>query len=50
MRYAQAVACLQQGHPSEVRKLLGAAPEWPESSVFRAFHDELWGLSSPEHA
>jgi hypothetical protein len=41
MRYAAAVACIDRGRPDRARKLLEGAPEWPEASVFQAFHAEL---------
>ncbi len=47
MRYAAAVACIDGGKPSEARKLLAGAPEWPEASVFQAFHAELAQHASP---
>jgi hypothetical protein len=41
MRYAAAVVAIDHGNPTYARKLLDTAPEWPEGSAFRAFHDEL---------
>lgn len=43
MRYAAAVACIDDGRPDRARKLLEGAPVWPEASVFHAFHAELLG-------
>src|SRR5436190_8469900 len=41
MRYAAAVVAVDHGHKTYAKKLLEAAPEWPQGSAFRAFHDEL---------
>jgi hypothetical protein len=41
MRYAAAVVAIDHGHITHAKKLLEAAPEWPEGSAFRAFHEEL---------
>jgi hypothetical protein len=41
MRYAAAVVAIDHGNPTYARKLLETAPEWPEGSAFRSFHDEL---------
>lgn len=43
MRYARAVFLVDRGRAAEARALLATAPEWPEESAFRAFHDELVG-------
>lgn len=41
MRYAAAVAYIDSGRPDSARKLLEGAPDWPQASVFQAFHAEL---------
>jgi hypothetical protein len=41
MRYAAAVVAIDHGKSGHAKKLLETAPEWPEGSAFRAFHDEL---------
>jgi hypothetical protein len=41
MRYAHAVYLVDNGRKDEARDLLTNAPEWPQESAFRAFHDEL---------
>jgi hypothetical protein len=41
MRYAAAVVAIDHGDPRYARKLLEAAPVWPEGSAFRSFHQEL---------
>jgi hypothetical protein len=41
MRYAAAVAHIDRGEPRKARQLLLDAPEWPEDSIFRHFHQEL---------
>jgi hypothetical protein len=41
MRYAHAVYLVDKGRKEEARGLLVGAPEWPQESAFRAFHDEL---------
>jgi hypothetical protein len=41
MRYAAAVIAIDQGRGADVPRLLAEAPEWPQESAFRAFHDEL---------
>jgi hypothetical protein len=41
MRYAAAVIAVDRGNADKVRELLSGAPEWPEQSTFRAFHDEI---------
>jgi hypothetical protein len=41
MRYAAAVVAIDHGDPGHARKLLQTAPEWPEGSAFRSFHNEL---------
>ncbi|HEV8245244.1 MAG TPA: hypothetical protein VGP93_05730 [Polyangiaceae bacterium] len=41
MRYAAAVALINDGRLSEVRSLLDSAPLWPEESAFHAFQREL---------
>ena len=43
MRYARAVYLVDKGRKDEARTLLDGAPEWPQESAFRAFHDELVG-------
>ena len=43
MRYARAVYLVDKGRKDEARTLLDGAPEWPQESAFRAFHDELAG-------
>lgn len=46
MRYGQAVVAIDAGRKDEARALLSGAPDWPEESAFRAFHDELLAASS----
>lgn len=41
MRYAAAVAYIDNGQPDSARKLLEGAPDWPPASVFHEFHAEL---------
>jgi hypothetical protein len=41
MRYGAIVAYLERGEREHARRLLGDAPNWPNDSAFRAFHDEL---------
>lgn len=41
MRYARIIFLVDAGRSSEARLLLHDAPEWPEASAFRSFHDEL---------
>jgi hypothetical protein len=41
MRYAAAVAAIDQGDAARARLLLSGAPSWPAESTFRAFHDEI---------
>ena len=41
LRYAAAVVCIDHDAPAEARRLLEGAPEWPEGSAFRSFHEEL---------
>jgi hypothetical protein len=41
MRYAAAVVAIDHGHRDHAKKLLEAAPVWPDGSAFRAFHEEL---------
>jgi hypothetical protein len=41
MRYAAAVVAIDHGNPDHAKKLLETAPEWPEGSAFRLFHEEL---------
>lgn len=41
MRYAHAVYLVDNQRKDEARTLLAGAPEWPQESAFRAFHDEL---------
>jgi hypothetical protein len=41
MRYAAAVLAVDGGRGAEARALIAGAPEWPEESAFREFHDEL---------
>jgi hypothetical protein len=41
MRYAAAVACIDQRDLDKARALLAGAPEWPQDSAFQAFHSEL---------
>jgi hypothetical protein len=44
MRYAAAVVAIDHGQVAQARKLLEAAPRWPEGSAFRSFHSELSGI------
>jgi hypothetical protein len=44
MRYAAAVVAIDHGNPGHARKLLETAPDWPDGSAFRAFHQELSGI------
>lgn len=39
--YAAAVAALDEGDVAAARRAISGAPVWPESSVFRSFHDEI---------
>lgn len=41
MRYAAAVVAIDHGDPGHAKKLIEAAPAWPDSSAFRVFHEEL---------
>lgn len=41
MRYAAAVAAIDEGDRAQAGALLASAPAWPEESTFRAFHDEI---------
>jgi hypothetical protein len=41
MRYAEAVIAIDKGSRKEARDLLSRAPQWPEESAFREYHDEL---------
>jgi hypothetical protein len=41
MRYAAAVVAIDHGNVGYARKLLEAAPQWPEGSAFHSFHQEL---------
>jgi hypothetical protein len=41
LRYAAAIAWVDHGAPERAERLLQDAPEWPEDSAFRLFHDEL---------
>lgn len=41
MAYARAVVLVDAGRRGEARALLATAPDWPEESAFRSFHDEL---------
>jgi hypothetical protein len=46
MRYAAAIVAVDRGRGAEARALLRGAPEWPQESAFRGFHDELLAHSS----
>lgn len=41
LRYATAIALIDQGRGAEVSALLSGAPKWPEDSAFSAFQREL---------
>lgn len=41
MRYASAVVAIDRGDSTKARQLLANAPDWPEQSTFRAFHNEI---------
>jgi hypothetical protein len=41
MRYAAAVVAIDHGQIGRARKMLQAAPQWPQGSAFHAFHTEL---------
>lgn len=41
MRYGAAVVAIDDGDRARAGALLADAPEWPEQSTFRAFHDEI---------
>ena len=41
MRYAAAIVAIDHGEPAKVSSLLDGAPNWPEESIFRAFHTEI---------
>jgi len=41
MRYAAAVASIDQGKRTEAARLLAGAPEWPKESAFASFHEEI---------
>ena len=41
MRYARAVVLVDNGRKNEALHLISSAPEWPNESVFHAFHAEL---------
>jgi hypothetical protein len=41
LAYAAAVVHIDGGNPDRARKLLDRAPDWPDESVFQAFHTEI---------
>jgi hypothetical protein len=41
MRYAAAVLAIDHGNSGKARELLEDAPDWPEQSMFRTFHNEI---------
>ncbi len=41
MRYAAAVVAVDSGRSADARDLIFGAPEWPQESAFRAYHEEL---------
>ncbi len=43
MRYAAAVVAIDEGDLARAADLVAGAPNWPEISAFRAFHDEIEG-------
>jgi hypothetical protein len=43
MRYAAAVVAIDEGKLSRAADLVAGAPNWPEVSAFRSFHDEIEG-------
>jgi hypothetical protein len=44
MRYGAAIVAIDVGDLTKASSLLDGAPEWPEESNFRAFHEELRGV------
>lgn len=48
MRYAAAVAALDQHQPRRAQMLLQGAPDWPPQSAFRSFHREIERKSQAE--
>jgi hypothetical protein len=48
MRYAAAIVEVDRGREGAARALLTGAPDWPQDSAFRVYHDELAGrLGAP---
>jgi hypothetical protein len=47
MRYAAAVVAVDRGDVTKARELLTGAPNWPQESTFRAFHDEIADRAGP---
>jgi hypothetical protein len=43
MRYGAAILAIDAGDLRHARRLLDAAPSWPEESCFSAFHREISG-------
>lgn len=41
MRYGAAVVAIDQGQADKARALIADAPQWPEESAFRRFHEEI---------
>ncbi len=41
MRYGAAVVAIDHGKRKDARALLAGAPEWPNESAFKSFHDEI---------
>jgi hypothetical protein len=48
MRYAAAIVAVDQGDSGKARELIDGAPRWPTESAFRAFHDEIADLLTPQ--
>jgi hypothetical protein len=41
MRYARAIVLVDRGRREDARAAIADAPDWPQASAFRTFHDEL---------
>jgi hypothetical protein len=47
MRYAAAIVAVDAGKGGDVPGLLAGAPEWPSTSAFHGYHDELLSHAVP---
>jgi hypothetical protein len=43
--YAAAVTAVDRGEPDRATTILDKAPQWPEDSVFHAFHREIQSVA-----